>query len=298
MIEHTVTVSDGSRLLVFECGSGPDLVALHGIPEDHRSFDPVLDALARHARVILPDLRGFGRSSVAGGCSGVTLELLARDLAETIEQLGLENPVLLGHDLGGYVAMDYAQQQLGPVRALVLLNTTYGKLIPSGSLHLVAFCAPVLGPLLLRLAMPRFATLAFRLGFTDRTRLDPAHVERCRRMLEQEQTRFTLRTLYASIGRRRVDRGLFAPSPPPAPRILDLPSLLLWGEQDWFLDRRLLDWLGHLLPEATVARLPGVGHFPHQEAPERVAEALSAFLSRVLGESGEAAGYRNGARAG
>ncbi len=280
----TLTLSDGCQLHVRDLGGrGPDLVAVHGIPEDSSSFHPIEAGLASSNRLVLPDLRGFGRS-IAGGREAATLGRMADDLAEMVRVMELKNPVFLGHDIGGYVVMDYAQRSLGPMRAMVLMNTTYGKLYVSGSLHLVVFCVPVVGPLFCRLLGHRLADLAFHLGFVDQERVDPAHRERIRKMAARPETRRALASIYASIGMKRLTKTFRRPPPP---RPIELPSRIIWGEKDWFLDVRLIDWLRGLLPRADVVHLPGVGHFPQQEAPAETLAAVLDFLKQLDGTSME-----------
>lgn len=274
---ETLTAPDGAKLAVHWTGDGPPLLALHGIPEDHRTFDPILDALAARHRVLMPDLRGFGASTERPLEPPLDLPRMAEDLAFVVRTLGLADPVLLGHDLGGFVVMHYLQERLGPARGVILFNTTYRKVYLRGSPQMPLLGAPLLGPFLVRWLGGRLAEAAFRKGFVDPSAADPEQVERCRQMCSRPEIQRSISDVYASIRRAALAKRWSAP------RKLEqseLPALIVWGQRDRFLDPRLADWLAHLLPRARLVRLEQAGHFPHQERPRLVEPALREFLAR------------------
>ena len=276
----TITTPDGARLAVHCAGDGPPLLALHGIPEDHRTFDRVLDCLTARHRVVMPDLRGFGASTDRPLEPPLDLPRMAADLALVVRELRLEAPVLLGHDLGGFVVMHYLQERLGPARGVILFNTTYKKVYLARSPQMPLLGAPLLGPLLIRWLGPRLASSAFRSGFVDPGAADPDQVARCRRMCSRPEIQRTIADVYASIRKTALAKFWTAQ---PTLQTSDLPALILWGQQDAFLDPRLADWLVHLLPRARLVRLEQAGHFPHQEVPYLVRPALEEFLAGLEG---------------
>ncbi|MBI3892710.1 MAG: alpha/beta hydrolase [Candidatus Wallbacteria bacterium] len=276
-LTHSIATADGARLAVRECGAGTPILALHGIPEDHTSFARLAPLLAHRARLILPDLRGFGDSAPPDGLS-VDPSALAKDIGAVVEALELRDPILLGHDLGGYAAIDYVQRRLGPARALLLLNTTYKKVYLSGSPHMLFFCLPLLGRALIHLAGPRLADFAFRMGFADPAKADPAQLQHCRELCQSSSQARAIADCYAAFGKSAVTKRWH---PELKPRPVDIPGLLLWGERDFFLDARLQGWLGRLLPGLRIVPFAAAGHFPHQEAPEAVAATILEFLEHL-----------------
>src|SRR5918999_6400150 len=109
------------ELATWRAGIGPDpVLCLHGITAQHRAFN----ALARHLEgsrsLVGVDLRGRGDSAKPE--SGYGLETHARDVIRVLDYLGLENAVILGHSLGGFVALKTALSYPERVRALVLLD--------------------------------------------------------------------------------------------------------------------------------------------------------------------------------
>ena len=112
---------NGARLAVDESGSGPPLVLLHGLGANAGElWQRPLDALAANFRVVTYDLRGSGRSEVTPG--PYTIEGLADDLAALIAELGLERPLVMGHSMGGSVALLHAARDPAGVRAVVGLG--------------------------------------------------------------------------------------------------------------------------------------------------------------------------------
>lgn len=136
-VRKTLTMSDGGRLLVVEQGSGPAIVLLHGITLSAAIWHYQLPELAAAGyRVVAFDLRGHGASTV--GSEGLTLDRLAADLAEVLEALDLQSAVLVGHSMGGMVALRYlggdavvaaGQDRIG---ALALVATSASPVVGSG----------------------------------------------------------------------------------------------------------------------------------------------------------------------
>ncbi|HEX2066860.1 MAG TPA: alpha/beta hydrolase, partial [Candidatus Thermoplasmatota archaeon] len=100
---------------------GPPVVLLHGFPFDGRMWHATAAALAAAGyRVLVPDLRGHGRSPVA---PTARMEEMARDVVALLERLGVGQAVVLGFSMGGYVLLQLMAREAGLVRAAVLVDT-------------------------------------------------------------------------------------------------------------------------------------------------------------------------------
>lgn len=99
-------VVDGVRLHYVQGGSGKPLVCLPGWPQTWYSYHPVATALAKNYRVIVIDIRGMGSSGKPE--SGYDKKTMATDILKLIQQLGLTKVYIMGHDIGGMVAMSFA----------------------------------------------------------------------------------------------------------------------------------------------------------------------------------------------
>ncbi|NBN64456.1 alpha/beta fold hydrolase [Pannonibacter tanglangensis] len=104
-------------------GDGPPLLLLHGFPQTHVMWHPLAGALARHFRVILPDLPGYGESDLPeGGPEAMGKREVARDLVALMQELGHASFLLCGHDRGGRVAYRMALDHPQAVRRIAVLD--------------------------------------------------------------------------------------------------------------------------------------------------------------------------------
>lgn len=102
-------------------GTGaPPALLLHGLGCDHRYFAPQIEHLSRSRRVVAPDLRGHGRTSLR--CDHLSTAEIADDIAWLCRELKLESPVIIGHSLGGNVALELARRHHGVPGAIVAID--------------------------------------------------------------------------------------------------------------------------------------------------------------------------------
>ena len=247
------------------CGDGPPLLLLHANPGDGRDFEAVIPALARDFRVLALDWPGFGQSPLPLHPDTVTVSQLTDVVREFLPALALPPAVIVGHSVGGNVAVRLASVIPDAVRALVLVAP--GGFTPHG-LVTRAFCR-VQGS---RFSLsPRlFAALYLRrhtpvtTAMRDRAAGEQAIAERVA----------LSRALWRSFGRPESDVRSAA-------RNVRAPTLLLFGRQDLVIPaRRDGREAARCLPTARFAVLPG-GHAPFAEVPERFLSELQPFLSAL-----------------
>lgn len=111
-----------SQIHFFEKGKGQPLVLIHGFCETGKMWLPFADELSKDFRVICPDLPGFGQSPLES--DQLSLEIVAVWLEEWLEDGCIENPILIGHSLGGYVALALAELLGNQIKAIGLFNST------------------------------------------------------------------------------------------------------------------------------------------------------------------------------
>jgi pimeloyl-ACP methyl ester carboxylesterase len=104
-----------------EVGQGIPIVFLHGFPLDHTTWLPISQLMADRARSVLPDLRGLGQSPVVG--TEATIELMAEDVTRLMDKLEIPQAVIVGHSMGGYIAMQLAHSFPDRISGLVLVAT-------------------------------------------------------------------------------------------------------------------------------------------------------------------------------
>jgi pimeloyl-ACP methyl ester carboxylesterase len=121
------TITINNRTLAYkDRGSGQPVVLLHGYPLNHRMWAPQIEALGAHCRVIAPDLRGFGQTSLADADAdrGVSMAEYAADVAKLLDSIGVAEPVILcGFSMGGYIMWQFLRQFPASVKAFVPCDT-------------------------------------------------------------------------------------------------------------------------------------------------------------------------------
>ena len=120
-----VSAPDGTRLAVRVTGDGPPLVLLHGFPQNHRCWAPVLPRLAARFTCILPDLRGYGDSAAPADDAGhetYSKRRMAGDVVAVLDALGVGRAHVAGHDRGARVAYRFALDHPGRLDRLAILE--------------------------------------------------------------------------------------------------------------------------------------------------------------------------------
>jgi pimeloyl-ACP methyl ester carboxylesterase len=254
-------------------GQGPDLVLLHGLGASSFSWRHNRAPLARHFRVITPDLPGHGRSP-APLAADYRPEALVRGLLNWLDWLGLDTVVLGGNSLGGGLSLLAAREQPERVSALVLLA-------PAAALTRVPyafgpFCLPVVGPAVAALLGPWFLPWFLRLVYCHPQRLIPEAAPGYAAPYWDLNRRLALRQVCRQLKVR------------PLAEIAALlhgltqPTALIWGECDRILPPAQGHWMTHHLPQAAFHLLPEVGHAPQEEAPAVVNKIIIDFLGHSL----------------
>lgn len=162
-------MSLASDLLHFtERGSGPPLLLVHGVMITGEMFDPVIEQFATRHRVIVPDLRGHGRSRALPG--PYTAVQLARDLSRLLDHLGIEAAIVLGYSQGGAIAQQFALDNPRRCQRLVLA-CTYAFNMATLREKLEGHAAPLIIRIL---GMRRFAKVVISQGLkrVERRRSD------------------------------------------------------------------------------------------------------------------------------
>ena len=270
--KRRLRVSAG-ELAYLELGDAdaPAVVFLHGFPTSSYLWRHVAPLLAPWMRVIVLDLLGAGDSDKPSSAS-IGLEAQAGYVRELLGGLGIGSFAVVGHGFGGGIAQRLALD--GGVRAMVLVDSAAFDAWPGPPTREAQSQAPESGDALAA-AMIR---TALELGISHHERLgDEAVAEYRRPFAGEEGSAACFRFLKALDG-----VGLAGIEPELAR--LEIPTLVLWGEEDPFHPAELAERLGDVLPMASVALLPGCSHFLPEEAPETIGPLIFEYLrSRYLG---------------
>jgi haloalkane dehalogenase len=268
---HEATLVDGLEIHHREAGAGDPVVLLHGWPTSSHLWREILPRIAAAGRrAIAPDLPGFGASDKPADAS-YTLAFHAHVLEGFLRSMRLDRVALVLHDLGGPIGLEWALGHPDRVERLAVLNTiAYPDLGARLRALMMAASLPGVGRLLTSRAG---LALGLRLGVARSGGL-PAEV------LEGYLAPFG-----TSAARAALLRALVVPGPrelatlaPRLPELREVPTLLVWGEEDAFLPRSHFERLRRDLPQARAEVLPGCGHFLQEDRPEALADLLVGFL--------------------
>ncbi len=123
--EHRIATDGGAEIFLRIGGTGPPLLLLHGYPQSHACWHRIAPELARHATLVMPDLRGYGASSVPASDAhhkAYSKRAMAEDCLQVMRALGHERFIAAGHDRGGRVAYRLALDHPEAVRALIPID--------------------------------------------------------------------------------------------------------------------------------------------------------------------------------
>ncbi len=286
----TLNAIDVAGRVVYEDldGSGPPMVLVHGLGGSKENWMLVAPQLAeRGYRVLAPDLAGFGATPLEGRES--TLETNRR-IVDAVIAVGGGSAVLVGHSMGGLVAMMQAASNPASVARLVLLDpavprarTSPMKPLPTGLVKLLAR-RPGIGAAaagaIARLEGPQnlIKNVMHQYCF-DATRLDPALVEA---LVAVERARIARGRPY--LGYMQAYRSMTACLDQKDAYDRDIakrvaaPTLLVAGAVDVLVPTRLIRRLASQRPDWTYEEMPEVGHNPQMEAPARLVELVLSWL--------------------
>jgi pimeloyl-ACP methyl ester carboxylesterase len=275
--------ANGLSFMVDEAGEGDDVaLLLHGFPESRYSWRhqiPLLADLGWH--VIAPDLRGYGESSRPAGVRSYRLERLVGDVATLFDAIGARRRLLIGHDWGAIIAWCFALDRVKPLDGLVIMNvphpTVFARVLRASwrqrrrSWYVAFFQIPGLPEAMLKARDGRAIAQAFVGMAVDKTRFPPDVTDVYRR------NALVPGAMTAMINYYRANIGLLARFGRRAPEI-EVPTLMIWGEEDSALDIACVDGYEGLVRDFTLRRLPAVSHWVQQEAPEKVNAILADWL--------------------
>jgi len=263
---HTrLTLKTGVELDVLQSGdpTGTPLLLLHGVSDSAPSMRPLMAELPPHVRAIAITQRGHGDSSKPAG--PYTLEAMAADAAEALDQLGVRGAVVLGHSMGSMVAQRFAVAYPERTRGLVLVGAFPGL---KGNPEAEAFYRENIRDL------QDPIDPAFARGFQESTLARPVPRDFLD-MVSAESLKLPAhawKAIFADLMGRDLGPGLAQ---------VQAPTLLLWGDRDAFVSARDQDRLLQGIRGARLRAFPGTGHAPHWEEPAAAARAVAEFVERL-----------------
>ncbi len=266
---RTFRVAEGAMSFVDE-GRGKPILFVHGTPSWSFEWRHAIAALRGDHRCVAPDHLGFGLSDKPEQAD-LSPAGHARRLLELVRALDLREITLVLHDFGGPIGLPVAFEEPERVRSLVLLNTwAWAHGSDPRIARVSRLVASPLGRFLYRglNASPRWLVPS---SFGDRTKLTPRVHRHYVGPFRARRDRAAPWVLGCELAR---SDGFYASEWERRGALAELPTTIVWGLRDPAFRPSYLERWREALPRAEVVALEGAGHFPQEEEPERVVEAI------------------------
>jgi pimeloyl-ACP methyl ester carboxylesterase len=265
----------GVTLACDDRGAGTPLVLLHGFPLDRAMWDAQIESLSRDFRVVAPDLRGFGGSTLAPADvdAGVDMERYAADVLELLEGLGVVEPVVLaGFSMGGYAAWQFALAHPERLRGLVLCDTRAAADAEEAAAARLTMADAVLAAGDVSPALGMVAKLLS--AGTQQSR--PELVAAVRDMIQRQRPE-GIAAAQRGMARREDVR--------PRLRHIVCPCLGIVGVDDAISSPREMREIVDALPDARLVELDNAGHLSPMENANDVTAAIRDFAAARSSEA-------------
>jgi len=261
----------GVRVRYGEIGEGPPLVLVHGFLVSHKEWLPMVPFLAKHFRLILPDLPGFGGSEKRGAEGyPYTREAFAETIADLMSALGLSRAHVCGHSMGGGIALTLAADRPELVDRLCVIDSmSYEFEAPlKGRLPQI----PVVGPLIFKRLYGRSLLRDYFRNdvWSGHPGMDLAQVDA---YFDDFDPREARDAAYACL-LKTVDVKSLVPK---IPRVR-AKTLVVWADDDRIIPLANGQRLARDIPGARLRIIPHSGHAPNEEHPRATAEHVIAHL--------------------
>jgi 3-oxoadipate enol-lactonase len=242
------------------------LLLIHGFPLDRTLWAGQVRSLAEVARVIAPDLRGFGESGMPSGA--VSMDTYADDLRGLLDALGIQSAVITGLSMGGYIALAFHRRNPAHVRGLILADTKAGPDSPEGKKgrddSIVLARAQGSGAIGEKM-LPKM--------LTPKT------------IMEREDVATAVRTMMARQPVAGVVAALEAmrdrPDSTQTLREIKAPTLVVTGAEDMLIPASEAEAMSEAIQGARFASIPGAAHLSNLDQPDAFNEAVRSFLKSI-----------------
>ena len=247
-----------------EAGQGSPLVLIHAFPLDRGMWQAQVDAFADRYRVLTPDVFGFGTSPLRE--EGWTMESMADALAETLDERGIRDGVILGGlSMGGYISLAFAKRYPERLRGLILADTRADAdtaEMKTTRNETIEFVKGSSAAALIEKQLPKMLgpeTLAHR----------PGVVARVRQLAAKQTVPAVVAALQALRDRPDSTESL---------KEFEFPTLVIVGAEDAITPPALADAMMRELTHGTLATIPNAGHLSNLEQPGAFGEVVRSWL--------------------
>ena len=249
-----------------DVGHGLPVVLLHAFPLNRMMWEPQIAALFGECRCVVPDLRGFGDSPKSGPYS---MDVMADDVISLLDALQVEQAVVAGLSMGGYVALNIMRRHRRRVRALVLADTRAAADTPEGAHKRDELIAVARAGGAAAVAEKQVTGL---IGRSTREKL-PELVDRIRSVMAAESVEGIVGALEAM--KARADSTPLLAS-------IDVPTLVIVGDEDVITPVKEARAMHEKIAGSRLEIIPEAGHLSSMERPAAFNAALSDFVGSLI----------------
>jgi len=261
-------LSDDAEIFYDVAGSGLPVILLHPTPADHEFFLPISQFLSSRYRLIMPDLRGHGESSLGEGPA--TMQKHAFDVHRIMNHAGVDRAPLLGVSIGGRVIFEFWRRFRDRVTALVLCNTEARADSPEARANRVRNADDVL-----KLGTePFFESMLPKLVGETTRRSRPDLVEGALRMARRMSAEDV-----AGVQLGMAER----PDSVPTLRTITVPTLIVTGDEDVLTGVPEAELMKQNISGSQMKVVAKAGHYSPWEQPEELGKLIRNFLDEVHG---------------
>jgi len=272
-----LAILHGHELSYLDSGEGSAVLFIHGLLGSNRNWAHLVRSLSTERRVLAPDLFGHGASSKPMG--DYSLGAHAATLRDLLDQLEIDRVALVGHSLGGGIAMQFCYLFPERVDRLVLVSSgglgrSVSPLLRSATLPGAEWVLPLIASSWVRGRVEAVGRTLGRIGL--RASSDVTEAWHGFTSLGDADSR----SAFLATTRSVIDPGgQTVTALDHLPMAVDIPTLIVWGTRDRMIPTWHATTAQQAIAGSRVELFEGAGHFPHLDEPERFAQVLDAFCA-------------------
>lgn len=279
LYQHEYITSNGIKLHYVTQGEGPLMLMLHGFPEFWYSWRHQIPEFSSSYKVVALDLRGYNKSDKPQQQSAYVMSEFIKDVEGVIQGLGYDRCVLVGHDWGGMIAWCFAYAYPEMVEKLIVMNIPHPAKFAEGlrtpqqlmrSSYAFFFQLPVLPELLIQWSDYKAIEFAFKGMAINKSAFSSQDIEAYKNAASRRGALTAMLNYY---------RNAFSNMGKQSWGILQVPTLMIWGEEDTALGKELTYGTQEYVKDFQIRYIPNCSHWVQQEEPALVNQYMRGFLA-------------------
>lgn len=272
--------TNGIKLHYVTQGEGPLMLMLHGFPEFWYSWRHQIPEFSQDYKVVALDLRGYNKSDKPQQQSAYVMSEFIKDVEGIIKALGYDRCVLVGHDWGGMIAWYFTYAHPEMVEKLIVMNIPHPAKFAEGlrtpqqlmrSSYAFFFQLPMLPELLFQWSDYQAIESAFKGMAINKNAFSLQDIEAYKNAASRRGALTAMLNYY---------RNAFSNMGKQSWSILQVPTLMIWGEEDTALGKELTYGTQEYVKDFQLRYIPNCSHWVQQEEPALVNQYMREFLAR------------------